>query len=173
MYGWMDRLMDRVVFSSKVATWKWLFLGPQPFYSVCHCRFRIQGALVLLALRSSLNALTFDLNCELVCLESVDTLNAAFGFREKEYPPLGHPDVSLHLCLCAYTVDVVREKRSAYLTMFSYILFLNQSHVLKNVGLQPCIITIWGRLFLLVLNDSNHKTLIRRFTKRWMGGITS
>lgn len=113
------------------------FLGPQPFYSVCHCRFRIQGVSFFFntALCSSLNALTFDLNCELVCLESVDTLNAAFGFREQEHPPLGHPDVSLCLCLCAYTVDEVRTKRSAYLTMFSYILFLHQSRVLKIVGL--------------------------------------
>lgn len=67
------------------------------------------------ALCSSLNALTFDLNCELVCLESVDTLNAAFGFREQEHPPLGYPDVSLCLCLCAYTVDEGRKKKSAYL----------------------------------------------------------
>lgn len=97
--------MNRVDPSRKVATRKCLFWGDLNLFT--QCAAADLGSKVSqffnTALCSSLNALTFDLNCELVCLESVDTLNAAFGFREQEHPPLGHPDVSLCLCLCAYT----------------------------------------------------------------------
>lgn len=143
---WMDRWMDEVVRSWKLRKIKCppvqLQQGTDFFWDlnlcVCPCGFRIQSA-SLVQHSAVLLIKYYNLWFKLwagVCLESMDNLNAAFSFREQDHPSLGLPDVSFCLCLCAYTVGEVRKKRSAYLTIFSYILFILQSYILKYLALQ-------------------------------------